>query len=71
MIYEFNPITIKIPVPLLNNRLVLKVHMEIHGAQNNQKNLVKVVRIILSEFKAKAKVIKTVVARGQTQRSTE
>ena len=49
--------------------------MEIHGAQNNQKNLVKVARIILSEFKAKAKakakVIKTVMARGQTQRSTE
>ena len=47
--------------------------MEIHRAQNNQKNLVKVARIILSEFKAKAKakVIKTVMARGQTQRSTE
>ena len=35
--------------------------MEIHRTQNNQKNLVKVARIILSEFKAyyKAKVIET------------
>ena len=45
--------------------------MEIHGAQNNQKYLVKVARIILSEFKAKAEVIKTVVARERTRRSTE
>lgn len=45
--------------------------MEIHGAQNNQKYLVKVARIILSEFKAKAKVIKTVVARERTRRSME
>ena len=38
----------------------------LHGAQNNQKNLIKVARIILSEFKAKAKVIKTVSSGKRT-----